>query len=492
MSNHTLVESECIEVSLPRQHVYADTLLSRTVSWLNRRFEIVAKVLQLVLDYLIVYFSFQLSYVVWEISPFRQQVSIQHPDSANTALVSVFVLFIMMYSGAYEKQASIANVRMHKNMVKGLIFASIFVIAFTFFNRSLQIGRLQVVYFLLISVFAVSVARALFDRWLLYLLRKGIGARRVLIFGAGETGKRLAKAMEKYPRMGYSPVGFVDDGVDRVRGLLNPLPVLGTSRDIQKIVKRYHVDEVIFAVPSSRERRMSQLIDVCVKHGIPYKFVPNLQEVALQKVRSEDIDGIPVFSIKKLGYRPLNAVIKRIFDVSFSTFVLLMSLPLFAIVAVAIKLDSKGPVFFRQKRVGQNGKLFTLYKFRTMYVDAPSYAHHPRDRKDPRITRVGRFLRRTSIDELPQFINVLKGEMSVVGPRPEMPFIVEEYNHLHRERLNVKPGITGLWQISADRNFPIHENIDHDLYYIENQSFLVDLIIIVRTVFVAIAGVGAK
>ena len=157
--------------------------------------------------------------------------------------------------------------------------------------------------------------------------------------------------------------------------------------------------------------------------------------------------------------------------------------------ALLIKRDSEGPVFFKQKRVGVNGKQFYIYKFRTMTVESDPYAINPLDINDSRITRVGRFLRKTSVDELPQIINVLKGEMSFVGPRPEMPFIVDAYEEVHRERLKVMPGITGLWQLSGDRKRAIHENMDYDLYYIRNMSFFLDLAILLETFIFAFRGI---
>jgi lipopolysaccharide/colanic/teichoic acid biosynthesis glycosyltransferase len=152
-------------------------------------------------------------------------------------------------------------------------------------------------------------------------------------------------------------------------------------------------------------------------------------------------------------------------------------------------MDSKGPVFFRQDRVGKNGKIFQIYKFRSMLTDTDPYSVNPSDQNDPRITSVGRFLRKTSLDELPQIINVLKGDMSFVGPRPEMQFIVAEYDEIHKERLKVLPGITGLWQLSGDRKKAIHENMDYDLYYIRNASFFLDVAILIQTLIFAFRGI---
>jgi len=185
------------------------------------------------------------------------------------------------------------------------------------------------------------------------------------------------------------------------------------------------------------------------------------------------------------------SLIKRGCDVVGSIFFLLVLLPLCLGVAVLIKLDSSGPVFFRHHRIGKNGKHFTLWKFRSMRADVPEYGISPQCAVDERLTRVGRLIRRFSIDELPQLINVLRGEMSLVGPRPEMPFIVDRYRPFERERLSVKPGITGLWQISPARAFPIHENLQYDLHYINNQGLLLDCAILLRTVAAVLRGVGA-
>ncbi len=183
--------------------------------------------------------------------------------------------------------------------------------------------------------------------------------------------------------------------------------------------------------------------------------------------------------------------LKRGMDVAGSCILLAALAPFLALVALLVKLDSNGPVLFRQKRIGKDGEPFDLWKFRSMRADAPPYQRSPTSDADPRLTRLGRILRRLSIDELPQLINVLKGDMSLVGPRPEMPFIVATYGALERQRLRVKPGITGLWQISPARAMPIHENIEYDLLYIEHRSILMDCSILLRTVAAVIRGIGA-
>ena len=196
-------------------------------------------------------------------------------------------------------------------------------------------------------------------------------------------------------------------------------------------------------------------------------------------VKEEDGDDFGHFYLR----------IKRYFDLFLALVLLYLLCPLFAIIALAIKIESKGLVLFKQKRVGKDGEIFQIYKFRTMSIETDPYAINPLDQNDCRITKAGRFLRKSSLDELPQIINVLKGNMSFIGPRPEMPFIVAEYNEIHKERLKILPGITGLWQLSGDRKKAIHENMNYDLYYIKNVSFFLDLAILIKTLVFAFKGI---
>jgi len=191
------------------------------------------------------------------------------------------------------------------------------------------------------------------------------------------------------------------------------------------------------------------------------------------------------------GLKYSSSLVKRVCDVIGSLLFLVLLLPLFILVAILIKLDSPGPILFRHYRIGKDGKRFLLWKFRSMRTDVPEYEASPRSVVDIRLTRIGRLIRRLSVDEMPQLMNVLKGDMSLVGPRPEMPFIVARYHSAHRERLVARPGITGLWQISPARAFPIHENLQYDLHYIHNQNLFLDCAIILRTISAVIRGVGA-
>jgi lipopolysaccharide/colanic/teichoic acid biosynthesis glycosyltransferase len=223
--------------------------------------------------------------------------------------------------------------------------------------------------------------------------------------------------------------------------------------------------------------------------GANVAFVPQLSYSSEASTDYVDLDGVLIASLGLPTRKRLYETGKRIFDFGAALALLVFTLPLWAILAALIRWESEGSALFRHTRVGREGRPFELYKFRTMRVDAPQYGFHPTDADDPRVTRVGRWLRRTSLDELPQLINVLKGDMSLVGPRPEMLFIVKRYSARHRQRLSVIPGLTGLWQLSADRAFLIHENIQYDLYYICHRNFFMDLAILLHTAMFAMKGI---
>ncbi|HNS73449.1 MAG TPA: sugar transferase [bacterium] len=448
----------------------------------------ISALLQVLTDLVTVLLALYLSYWLWELSPFRLNLQIIWPTPLQALLVSLLFIALFYLQDGYERKTSILNVRARKNLISAMLLGCALVIVYSFFTRKIALGRLQVFYLFFLMLLLITIQRHLFDKLHTLLLRRGIGARRVLIFGAGETGERIVKALQRYPKMGYLPVGFVDDYKREAAG--NPLPILGGLGELKQIASKTQAQEMIIAIPSAPQARMEQVMAGCTAAGLSYRYVPNLYDTAIQRIRTEVIDGVPLFDLAHLHYSPVSALVKRLFDVAAAILVIVATAPLVALIGLAIRIETPGPVFFRHLRTGRGGRPFMLWKFRTMYRETDPYAIHPQSRRDPRITIVGRVLRRTSLDELPQFWNVLRGEMSVVGPRPEMPFIAGQYTELQRERLNVRPGITGLWQISADRAVPIHENIDHDLFYIQNQSLLLDLIIIAKTFWVAIAGLG--
>lgn len=342
----------------------------------------------------------------------------------------------------------------------------------------------------LVLVFT-TISRFVSFKFIQSLYRRGIGNRNVLILGTGQTGRALQRKFLLVPNLGLRLTGFLTDDPDEVGSKVEESTVLGTFDDVESMVGRHKITEVFVALPERSEEKVMEVIDQFEQMGLEYRVVPRFYHLMAQGVKIEKLDSMPLISRRVRRENWLAAVSKRSFDFVVASVVLILTAPLFALAAWLIRRESQGPVFYRQTRVGKDGRPFEMFKFRTMFAHLGGDAPKPDSESDPRITRVGRILRRYSLDEIPQFLNVLRGEMSVVGPRPEMPFIVAEYTPMARERLRAKPGITGLWQISYARQQAIHENIDYDIYYIENQSLLLDVVIIGLTFAAVIKGTGA-
>ncbi|MBN1550869.1 sugar transferase [bacterium] len=359
-------------------------------------------------------------------------------------------------------------------------------------------SRLVMLYSLIALLLIINIQRHLVNRILLKMHVKGPGLNRVLIYGAGNIGRQLQRRLFENPRIGMKPIGFIDDdlnkGGDEIQGIAGrsdtTIKVLGDGLQLPELVNEWDIHEIIIAMPNASTTRIYEIINTCIHNHVRFSFVPNLFDMFIQQVRFEEIEGIPLLRMKNIRRSYIYLLIKRVFDVLFATACLIVSLPFWPIITALIKIDSNGPILFKQKRIGKDGKLFTMYKFRSMFKESTQYDISPVSGKDQRITRVGRFLRRFSLDEIPQFLNVIKGDMSIVGPRPEMPFKVENYTPIQRQRLKVRPGITGIWQVSSARNSEIQENLDYDFYYTENQSFLLDIVIILKTIAAAIQGKG--
>jgi exopolysaccharide biosynthesis polyprenyl glycosylphosphotransferase len=317
----------------------------------------------------------------------------------------------------------------------------------------------------------------------------------VLIYGAGKTGRLLAQHLLEEHHLGLSPAGFVDDDhllhgaeVKVGPGLKGRrIPVVGGADELIGLALRTRVAAVFLALPSASPRRIAAVIARLEAFRVPFFCVPHAGDLIFRTLSFGQLAGMPVFTRRLPAASPVYDAVKRLIDVAGALALVVVTSPLLLLGAVLVRLTSSGPVLFRQQRVGLNGELFTIVKLRTMRHDAPVYEVHPTRREDPRVTAVGAWLRRFSVDELPQLWNVLRGEMSLVGPRPEMAFIVAKYDEIQRQRMVVKPGVTGLWQISADRAFRIHDNIHYDLHYVENRCLSLDLAIMLMTPFVLLA-----
>ncbi len=321
--------------------------------------------------------------------------------------------------------------------------------------------------------------------------------RRVLIVGSGSEARRIFSFLLNSPDLRLRPVAFLQEQSGSAPLIYSHdyrfkdhAPVY--ERELDKdLLSELGVSDIFVADPSLSPQRIHDIGAIAADHSVQVSFVGSGQSNLSGRLFClQEMDGLLVSSSTYHSRQNSSyEICKRIVDIAGSLLAILVSLPVWVGIAVWIKLTSEGPVFFMQERIGHGGKLFKMYKFRSMYITAPKYSRSPESGEDPRITPAGRFLRKTSLDELPQLLNVLRGEMSLVGPRPEMPYIVSEYDSHQAQRLNVKQGLTGIWQLSADRQFAIHESVEYDLYYIEHRGFFLDLAILLHTVAFAMKGV---
>ncbi|HWP83572.1 MAG TPA: sugar transferase [Terriglobia bacterium] len=379
-------------------------------------------------------------------------------------------------------------------VLKAVGLATMFLTAFIYLSGIKTVSRLVVVSSGVFSVFLLVAWRTGRRQLRQQRARRGQGLCNVLIVGAGKVGQSLARHLQENACLGYSVKGFID------RHRNGDLPVLGTIDELPELAQKHFVDEVFVTIPSERET-VKRTVAMAMQNRLALKVVPEMYDGLAWNAPTEFVGDFPVRVLYREPIPILGLFVKRTLDVAFSAFALMLLAPLFALLAALIKLDSTGPVFYCAPRVGKKGKLFTCYKFRTMVVGADALKatlrqHNQRTgpffkiSNDPRITRVGRFLRKFSLDELPQLWNVLKGEMSLVGPRPHPLDDYEQYSVNHLRRLDVLPGLTGLWQIRARRNPSFNTSMALDLEYIESWSLWLDLKILFCTIPAVARGTG--
>lgn len=341
--------------------------------------------------------------------------------------------------------------------------------------------------FLIINSILAVVERVLIRSILRFLRARNFNIKFILVVGAGEYGRHFVETIDKNPYLGYKVMGFLDDNVE---GVVSDIPVLGKLADIEDILENHMVDRVIISIAPRHYKAFGQITHKCEQLGVRVDIIPDYYRYITSHPSIELIDNIPVISVR---YLPLdisyNSYTKRIFDVIFVTIVSIIISPLLLIVSIIIKLTSKGPVIYKQERVGRDGEVFMMYKFRSMYEDQEDTDHLTWTQKDdPRITPIGRFIRKFSIDELPQFYNILKGDMSLIGPRPERPYFVNKFKESvpkYMIKHHVCPGMTGWAQTHGYRgNTSIVKRIQYDIYYVENWSIMLDVKIFFKTLVI--------
>jgi exopolysaccharide biosynthesis polyprenyl glycosylphosphotransferase len=360
-----------------------------------------------------------------------------------------------------------------------------------------DVSRLQFLSFVAIDLCALLVFHLVVRAYVQFRYRTS-WQRRALVIGDPAAAERLAAEFARRPWTGVAVVGYTSDAYDAP----SAVPRMGTIADTARIVADSAIDEVIFALPAQQHNRVVQLSLALLQQPVMVHMMPGTLDLTFARTPVESVGGIPLISLRESALTEPQRILKRIFDFGASLLLLLLLSPAMLLIALLIKLESPGPIFFFQERIGEQGRHFKMIKFRSMYHDADRRWHEVARRDtdgnlihkavdDPRVTRVGRKLRRTSLDELPQLLNVLLGQMSLVGPRPEMPYIAAEYEPWQWQRFRVPPGITGWWQVNGRSEKPMHLHTEDDLYYIQNYSFWLDLRILMKTVAVVFQGHGA-
>jgi len=416
-------------------------------------------------------------------------------------VLTLLLLVVFVLGGVYQQRRGRSWLDEVYAVFSGTAIGIVIMMAVTY------VVRFYYSRFIFLMVGAVIVVLLSLERWLLRVVRaqvrrRGHGIRRAVIVGAGKVGRSVMRSIVARPELGYRVVGFVDDNPEKGHTDIGRFKALGGLESLPRIVSQEDIDEVIVTLPWMYHRKILSIVRQCERHEVSARIVPDLFQLSLNQVDVGDLGGVPLLSLREPRVGGWLWWVKRALDFAAALIGLVMVAPLMSVVALAIKLDSPGPAIFSQMRIGKGGRPFTCYKFRTMHVGAEKEKQKLaalneaqgalfKIRKDPRMTRVGRVLRRISLDELPQLYNILKGDMSLVGPRPQLPEEVNQYMEWHKKRLETWPGLTGLWQVSGRSNLTFDEMCLLDIYYIENWSPVLDTKILLRTLPKVILGDGA-
>lgn len=474
-------------------------MYAKTWKWLNP--------VMIALDAILINAAFYLAYLVrYELQWFRGVEEAFFVPFSNyipsAAILTGILILVYLIEGLYTPRRGRPWFDEVYTIFRGAVTGIATMIIVSLFARPTLQSRLIFAYHAILIVVLLSGSRLLIGAIMSALRRRGVGVDRVLIVGAGEVGRTVMRNIVARPELGYQLIGFVDDAPEKAHTDLGRIKALGDTSALPELISRYGINEVIITLPWMAHRKVLSLITQCERYKVRARIVPDLFQLSLSQVDIDDMNGLPLIGIREPSIRGWKLAVKRGIDLVVAVLLLISLAPLFGLIALLIKLDSPGPIIFQQVRVGRNGKEFKCYKFRTMVADAeqrqpaleqtnPSSSPWFKLRDDPRRTRVGRFLRRASLDELPQLYNVLRGEMSLIGPRPGTPQEVAKYQPWHMRRLSASPGMTGLWQVSGRSELTFDEMVLLDLYYVENWSLLLDFKILLRTGPAVFSGRGA-
>ncbi len=469
--------------------------------------QIVATVVWVIIDIILINLTFVIAYWIrYDLQLFRAV------DPAFNVAYQVYLPFVTLYTvllifvyrqhGVYRLRRQVSWVDEFYAIISGTATGTIITIVFVFLYRAGFYSRIIFLYAGILSVLFLGFSRLLKVYILRRMRRQGIGVRQVLIVGAGEVGRTVMRAVVANPESGLHIIGFLDDHPAKGEKDIGRFKALGQINNLADTLTETPVDEVIIALPWQYHRKIMHIMTLCERKHIRTRIVPDMFQMRISHMEVEELAGVPMIGIREAGISGLNQLIKRGVDMTIAGLLLLLTSPLMGLIATMIKMESPGSVLFAQERVGKNGEFFTLYKFRSMVdgaddqkegLQALNEADGPlfKIKDDPRATRLGKWIRKLSFDELPQLYNVLRGDMSLIGPRPPIQSEVEQYQEWHKRRLEIAPGLTGLSQVSGRSELTFDETALLDIYYIENWSPALDTKILLQTIPRVIFGMGA-
>jgi exopolysaccharide biosynthesis polyprenyl glycosylphosphotransferase len=429
------------------------------------------------------------------LTPFAVVINSTHHINSAALTFSCIMVMLLDRAGAYRASGGLLRVRETACVVESVFLAVLIVVPGLLLSHQLMWSLFALLEAPILAVLLVGQKYGLCAT-LSQLRGKGVGLHRVLIYGKGSSAGMLYSAMTRSPKLGFLPVAMACEETcdiptqselvkkDRSELTIHPCEIFHAG-----LVREHRAELVIIASPIASQATLQHVMSESTAAGARVVFGAEAYSMGPAEIDYIEMDGQLVYGVYETRTRHVHDIVSRTMDIVIGSVLLMFVAIPMALAALAILLDTRGPIFFRQTRIGLNGKPFTIFKFRTMHVRCCGDRVSPGNSSDSRITRAGKWLRRSSIDELPQLFNVLRGDMALVGPRPEMSFIVATYSDRQRQRLSVKPGLTGLWQISADRRYPIHENLHYDLYYLKHRSISMDVALLFHTLIFAAQGI---
>jgi exopolysaccharide biosynthesis polyprenyl glycosylphosphotransferase len=456
-------------------------------------------------DFLLISASMMLAYWVrYELQWFLE-ITYYHPPAAHLRFGLLYIILILLtfqLDQVYQHWCGRPWLDQVHRIINATAKSVVVMLAITFIFQPLEYSRLLLVEAGIITILLLALSRMVQNGIVGWLRTRGVGVARVVIVGAGEMGRTVMRTIVARPELGYQAVGFVDDNPQKGQTDIGRFKALGPLGNLSRLIEEEAVDEVIITLPWMYHRKIMGIVHECERRRVSAHIVPDLFQMSLSHVDLDDLGGVPLIGVREVGFERGALLVKRGMDFIGALVGLTLGAPLLGLIALAIRLDSPGPIFFRQTRMGASGRLFEILKFRSMHESAETELEQYLElneadgplfkiREDPRLTRMGRLLRRTSLDELPQLWNVWRGEMSLVGPRPPLPTEVSRYIEWHKKRLEVRPGMTGLSQVSGRSLLSFDEMVLLDIYYIENWSLWLDLKILLRTIPKVLRGEGA-